>query len=152
MHAECSWTGLIAFLDTVDLRKFFKAFIDDNIFECFHFKRRPEPQAGTGSTSPHPPCMCVIRLSVTHAPALLAQYHGKPWVDKQDQVDDRRVIIEVIDSHGVAGGSAPAETRFLTRNEIAEIRRRQRDWDSMPELHPPAVFDVAHMLNVRIPS
>lgn len=76
-----------------DLRNYFSQFLERGLFDCFHFRHRPEKlkcrsDATTVNQSDLVPVetrCCVVKLKKCHLHELITMYNRKCWLNRQGE-------------------------------------------------------------------
>ena len=81
---------------SADLRNYFSQFIEENGFECFHFRHRPEliqsennqniEVTDNTETQKKRSTCCVVKMKVKQLHKLTKMYQRRHWVDKEGDI------------------------------------------------------------------
>ena len=78
---------------SADLRNYFSQFIEENGFECFHFRHRPEQIQSENNqnievteTQKKRSTCCVVKMKVKQLHKLTKMYQRRHWVDKKGDI------------------------------------------------------------------
>ncbi|KAG1672151.1 G patch domain-containing protein 3 [Nymphon striatum] len=146
---------------SADLRNFFSQIVESGVFECFHFRHRPEVQVckdsqespqveindsnvvrkDTNQDESNTTC-CVIKVHNDYAKQFFKMYNKKHWIDKNLEMMTKKCFISRIKVEDVKEGSI---NRYKTRKQLREIETNRnvftsKDLNDLIELHPPALM------------
>ena len=114
---------------SADVRSFFSRFTEENRFDCFHYKHRPEIRPKRDETtsaaadSISKTYCCIIRLGESDVADLLRVYNAKHWVDRKGKYREKRVRLA-----------------RLKLDSVEEQTFKKADLNSLPELLPPRLM------------
>lgn len=126
-------------LHSKDLRKYFKRFIEAEKFSCFHYRHRPELQAGTTGieSSESRTCCCLISLKTKEdREEFIEEFHKRNWQNAKGLEIPRRCFVDRLKVQGSEGEGSSTSVSI-------------EDLKEMIELKPPAVMPNG---NIGTPS
>ena len=110
---------MFAILLSLDLRRFFSAFIEDTQlgFLCFHFRHRPEKLLALPEKMSKT-CSCIVKLALLKADTFKAMFHGKLWNEKEASKYSHAWVQAVGNNYAFVN----AKKNEVGSNIIAELR------------------------------
>merc|ERR1739838_202639 len=104
-------------LHSSHLRSFFSDFVDKKLFQCFHYKHRPEELKQKDKEESKQSSTCCVIVSFrtkSHRNTFIQKYNGKFWSSLETKLFNQKCLIQNINIENKYGTSSKV---FLTRKE-----------------------------------